>query len=113
MLSVLIADGLLIHQTWLAIAPVAGMGSVGLGLKSLLQVLYRNGNLYLNLLSQDYVLTIYPEARYFALVLFNGIPTRTCSYRRDQHHHWNPNDCIRRNDCRGNVSAAHRTAGGI
>lgn len=47
MLSVLIADGLLIHQTWVAMAPIREEGLVNFGRKSLLQVLYRNGKRHL------------------------------------------------------------------
>ena len=56
MLSVLIADGMLIHQTWVAIAPIGEEGLTNFGRKSLLQVLYRNGKLHLSLV-QDHLLT--------------------------------------------------------
>ena len=49
MLSVLIADGMLIHQTWVAIAPIGEEGLIHFGRKSLLQVLYRNGKPHLTL----------------------------------------------------------------
>ncbi|KAM5533919.1 hypothetical protein V8D89_012459 [Ganoderma adspersum] len=51
MLSVLIADGLLIHQTWVAIAPIREEGLINFGRKSLLQVLYRNETRYFTVTS--------------------------------------------------------------
>ena len=45
-LSVLATNGLLIYQTWVAIAPRGGIRSVNLGKGSLLHVFFRNGEPY-------------------------------------------------------------------
>ncbi len=111
MLSVVIADGLLIHQTWVAIAPIAGIGPVNFGRKSLLQVLYRNGKPYIadsscKILGSNPAQKSVTSCR-SSLIVPHAYTSSSMLILVHKHHHWNPHIRIRRRGDCGNAFHFH------